>query len=109
MDVDNFYLTQGDRLPKLRRQLLGPDGLPLDLSGATVVLNMKGRAGMKITNGACAVIAPATTGFVEYAWTAADTDTDGQYEAKFRATFGGLPLSCPNDGVLQVLIDKDIK
>lgn len=108
MDIDIFYLTQGDRLPKLRRQLIGPDGNPLDLTGATVVINMKGQLGMKITNGACAVIAPATSGWVEYAWTAADTNAAGEFAAKFRATVGGLALSCPNYGVLTVMIDGNV-
>lgn len=106
MDIDIFYLTQFDRLPKLRRQLIAPDGSPLNLTGATVVINMKGRDGMKITNGVCTVLAPETNGFVEYAWSAADTDTDGEFMAKFRANLGGLPLSCPNHGALTVTIDK---
>ena len=108
MENDIFYLTQGDRLPKLRRQLFGPDGVPLNLTGATVVINMKGRDGMKITNGACTVVAPATEGWVEYAWAVADTNTAGEYEVKFRATLSGLPLSCPNYGHLQIKIDKDV-
>ena len=109
MDIDIFNMTQNDLLPKLRRQLFGPDGQPLNLTGATVVLNMKGRAGMKITNGACAVLAPATTGWVEYSWVLGDTDTDGEFMAKFRASLGGLPLSVPNYGALTVLFDADLK
>lgn len=108
MDVDIFYITQGDRLPKLRRRLIGPDGQPLNLTGATVVINMKGLNGMKITNGVCTVLAPEVDGWVEYPWAAADTDTAGEFEAKFRATLSGLPLSCPNYGSLQILIDKDV-
>ena len=108
MEIDIFYLTQGDRLPKLRRQLFGPDGVPLNLTGATVVINMRGRDGMKITNGACTVLAPATDGWVDYPWAVADTDLAGTFNAKFRATLSGLPLSCPNYGVLTVMIDKDV-
>lgn len=108
MDLEIFNITQNDRLPKLRRQLIGPDGAPLDLTGATVVINMSGIQGMKVTNGVCTVLAPQTNGWVEYPWAAGDTDLSGDFEAKFRATFSGLPMSCPNYGRLHILIDKDV-
>ena len=110
-DTDTFYLKRGDRLPKMRRPLLGPDGLALDLTTASgVVMHMRNRDGgaVKITAGACAIIAPPTGGVVEYAWAATDTDTAGTFEAEFEVTFSGLKMTVPNASNVSVRIGEDI-
>ncbi|MES2753834.1 MAG: hypothetical protein V4659_04140 [Pseudomonadota bacterium] len=108
--TETFYIKRGDRLPLLRRPLLAPDGGPLDLTGATVVLNVRARGGaMKVTNAACTVIAPAAAGVVEYGWAAIDTDTAGTFDAEFTATFAGLPITVPNKGFLQIEIGEDLR
>lgn len=99
-------LKKGNRLPVLSRQFL-LDGLPLDLTGATVVFNMyEASTGTQvITNGVCSVT-DAAVGEVEYPWTSADALLDAnQYLGSFVATFAGpRTVTAPNNGMIVIEI-----
>lgn len=98
-----FYIKQGDTLPSLRAQLLGPDNQPINLSGATVEFRVSGRVA------ATAVVEDDEQGRVRYDWRPGDTDKPGAHNAEFIVTFmGGATQRVPNDGYLTVHILKAI-
>lgn len=103
----DITIKQGDRLPILARQFL-TDGVATNLTGATVTFNLWNAAtgAQVITNGSCSVVAPATGGNVEYAWSASDaTLPAGFYLGSFTASFTGPKLlTAPNNGMISLQI-----
>lgn len=96
---DTFTIKQGDTLPPLRAQLLGPDGGPVDIAGADVTFCMSGRIS------APAVIEHAGEGRVRYDWRPGDTDAPGVRSAEFVVMFvGGAIQRVPNGGYMTVRI-----
>lgn len=104
---DTFYLKKGDTSPSLV-YALSPDSV--DLTGATVVFNMRLYGGANKVNRAAAVIVTATgTPTVRYDWQAANVDTAGFYEAEFEVTYaGGSVETFPNSDFIRVQITGDI-
>lgn len=98
MTATTHYLRVGDRLPKLRRQLVDANGAAIDLTASTVAFRMWPQTGgaLKINNGACAIV-DAATGVVEYSWAAIDTDTAGTFLGEFEITLAGLGQTVPAD------------
>lgn len=90
MDID-FNLRKGDRLPLLTATLLDPDGDAVDLTTATgVIFQMRAKHASTLkVSAAASVLSPATAGRVQYAWAAADVDTEGLYEGTFEVTWTG--------------------
>ena len=82
-------IKQGDTSPLLVATLdtLAPDGTisPDDLSGCTVVLNLKLGSKLVVAAGACTIL-DAVNGKVQYAWGANDTAKAGDAHAEFRST-----------------------
>lgn len=107
--MSRFTIKRGDRLPTLRYTLNGADGLPMNLTGATVVFNMRLRSdsSLKVNRGAVTIVTPLS-GLVDYAWSATDTNTVGTYDAEFEVTIAGLAMSFPNDSNLVIEIIGDI-
>ena len=102
-----FNIKQNDTSPALRYTL---DPL-VDLTGSTVVFNLRARATgvVKIARAVAAIIAPATDGVVQYDWAAGDTDTPGIFEGEFEITFTDSAIETyPNDGYLTVKITGEI-
>jgi hypothetical protein len=106
---DLVTLMRGDRLPRLRQTLL-IGKVAVDLTGATVVFNLRNEATglIKVSAGACTVIGAATDGVVEYAWAATDTDTVGSFSFQFVATYSGLPMTVPNLGAGRLIISERV-
>lgn len=108
--ADEVRLKKGDRLPVLRMTLKDSDGVALDLTSASAVtFRMRARAGgaLKI-NAAGSVVAPATSGVVEYAWQAADVDTVGVYDAEWALTYPGGGQTVPTAGYVTVIIEQPL-
>ena len=106
-----FDIKRGSREPSLVATLKHANGTAVDLTGATVVLNMVPRTGgtAKVAAAAVTVLVPATGGRVQYDWAAADVDTAGVYHAEFKATLsGGKPLVAPSRGVVVVNITEPV-
>lgn len=104
----NVTIKKGDRLPVLARQFT-LDDVAINLTGSTVVFDMwNAYTGTQvITAGVCTVIS-ASTGDVEYPWTATDaTLVAGQYLGAFTATFSGKTLTAPNNGMIVIEIYAD--
>ena len=92
----DFTLKRNDTRPKIQAQLT-QDGNPYDLTGSTVKFIMKqdGAGSAKVDS--AATIVDAANGDVEYAWSAVDTDTEGDYNAEWEVTDGsGDVLTFPN-------------
>lgn len=106
-----FSVKKGDLLPKLRATLRDGRGSPLDLTTATgVAFRMRATAGgsLKIDLAACAVIAPATAGVVEYTWAGTDTDTVGDFDGEFIVTWPGGPQTVPASGYVTVSVGNNL-
>lgn len=101
-------LKQNDRRPVFSATLFDPDGDPADLTGVVGVafrMREKMSRAVKIDDAAMTIVS-ATDGTVSYAWTAADTDTAGDFEAWVVVEWSsGVEESYPNAGSHQVLIE----
>lgn len=105
--TDNvIHVKKGDRLPKVRARLSGRDDTGAkvikDLTGCTVrmlVRLISAPSSTTATSYACTVDVDPTSGWVEYAWAAGNTDTPGTYFVEFEVTDGsGKQETFPNDG-----------
>lgn len=106
---DVFYLKRGDTLPPMRATLLEADGVtPVDLAGATVVLQLRDRRGTHLFDADCTVL-DAEAGRVEYEWVEGDTDTVGAHRAEFEITSSDGIATAPNYGFVTVHISEDIR
>lgn len=95
--------TKGDRLISLSARLVDAEGDPVDLTGATVTLDMSPvRSKTKKIDGAAVVIEqtddPKTRGWVRYDWALADVDTVGSFNAWFIRSVGGKAAHHPGQG-----------
>jgi hypothetical protein len=110
MPDDKFFIKQGDTRPKLEFFIENVDGSPVNLTGASVVLNMRVRpaGSSKISDGSVAVVNVAT-GECAYTFSTSDTNTADDYELDVSVSFsdGGI-LTVPNDGYLIVPITDDV-
>lgn len=108
--MTTFTIKRTSRLPTIRATLLDASGAAMNLTGASVVFRMRVFNGgaMKIVNQPATVVAPATSGVVDYAWGATDTDTEGYFEGEFEASIGGLPAIVPASGYVLVVIEPKV-
>ena len=103
------YMKQNDTLPAIIAQLVDADGSIPDLTGAAVKFIMRLRSGGAAKVNASATIIAAATGDVKYSWSAADTDTVGDYEGEFEVTFsGGAIQTYPNSMYFLIKVVDDI-
>lgn len=105
--MSDFVIKAGDRLPKLRQTLYDGAGVALDLTGATVTMRLRDQKGttLKTLTGSAAVIAPATSGVVEFSWGSSDTDTPGEYFAEWVLTYAGsVTRTVPAPGYVHVSV-----
>ena len=80
-------LKQNNTSPVLQTTLLDGDGNAVNLTGATVTFTMIDDDGVaKVSDGSVTLV-DAVNGIVKYAWSAADTDTVGEFSASFEVTY----------------------
>ena len=104
-----FFIKQNDTSPALQVTLKDANGSAIDLSASTVRFHMREIGATTAKVDASATVSDADNGVVYYAWSAADTDTMGSFEAEFEVTFaGGEVESFPNNRFIQVEITDDI-
>lgn len=104
-----FTIKRGDTSPALVYALT--PAAEVNLTGASVVFNMRRRAGGVIAvNRAPAVVVIATeTPTVRYDWAEGDTNLTGLHMAEFEVTYAdGAVETFPNDGHIAVNIAPDI-
>jgi phage baseplate assembly protein gpV len=105
----DFYLTANDTSPAIAYQLLDGNGAAVSLTGAAVEFHMWGPGAAAAKINAAATITDAALGKVSYTFTAPNTDTPGDYLARWQVTFsGGAIQSFPNGDLLKVRVKDDI-
>lgn len=98
-------MKKGDLLPEIAAQLIGADGLALNLTACTVTFTMRSRAGVVIVDAQPATIVTALEGRVKYVWQAGNTAITGIHDAEWIVTYpGGKEMTVPNRGYDQVEI-----
>lgn len=104
----DIVLKRGDRSPSVTATLRQA-GVPIDLTGASVVFVMRSKSGQAPAkvNAAATIVTPAS-GIVRYDWIAGDVDTAGLFYAEFKVTLTGKVVTCPNTGHLEVTILDDL-
>lgn len=105
-----FRIKRNDRDPSIAYELTPRS---LDLTGASVVFNMKDASGaVKISRGTGSVTTATGTPTVQYNWSSGDTDTAGTFYGEFEVTFSsGRPGTFPNgepDPFIEIVIAEDI-
>ncbi len=110
MASPTFFIKQNDTSPALEAFLQDSRGRPVNVTGATVVFHMRLASDLTVKiNGASVTISSATQGHVSYTFTAANTDTAGNYEGEFQVTFSdGSIETFPNDDYIKVIITDDV-
>jgi hypothetical protein len=85
----SLTFVQGDNRPNLIGTLTYPTtGDPVDLTGCTVVFQMRKENDRRYTVNALATVISPLTGQVRYDWSANDLAVPGEYQAQFEITFG---------------------
>ena len=104
----DFYIGQGDTASTLLVTLRDANGNAVNITGASVHIDVTPiHGGAKIVD-AAATITDATNGVVSYTFTAPQTATPGDYLATFTVTFGGGAIeSFPNAGYYLITIQAD--
>ncbi len=108
---EKFSIKRGDRLPKLRQVLRDGAGATLDLTGVTAVeLRLRDQRGGALVTlaGSAAVVAPATSGIVEYSWGVGDTAVVGEYFGEWVLTYGGPTRTVPNPGYTHISVTPSL-
>ena len=108
--IKNFYLTQYDLQPYYPVQVKSTDGSPFNLTGATILCNMRTKKGntLKINRQSTGInVSNAANGEFEYRWGTANVDTSGEYYIEFEispSSGGKFTVPNPKDGHAQVNI-----
>ena len=104
---EQFVLKRNDRSPSILYQLL-PVGV--NLTGATIVFNMKDRRGVIVLNRSSAFIdGDPTLGIVGFNWPVGSTILSGEYFGEFEVTFPDTRAATfPSDDFIIVLVPEDI-
>jgi hypothetical protein len=101
-----FRIKRGDTSPAIRVAL---EPATIDLTGATVLFQMRRRRGALVVDSAAVVESPLPP-IVRYDWADGDTAHDGPFEAEFRVTFAdGTTETFPNTKFISVVIGEDIR
>jgi hypothetical protein len=110
MATPTFYIKQNDTRPELDVFLRDDKDRTINVTGATVKFNMRNASDntVKVNNGSVTTVS-STSGRVKYSFSAADTDTAGNFDGEFEVTFvGGQVETFPNDGFIKVIITDDV-
>lgn len=106
----DFVIVQGDTEPLLADKLTYANKAPVDLEGATVVLNLRNltaREPVALTGEVGLVSAPK--GEVSYAFSAADTAVPGNYMANWTVLFpSGKQMTFPTVGYMWVQVQENL-
>lgn len=102
-----FHIKRNDTSPSLTYQLRPSS---VDISGASVVFNMRDKAGnIAVSRGAAVIVTASGGAVVRYDWQAGDTATAGEFRAEFEVTYAdGSVETFPNADYLTVSIKEDL-
>lgn len=107
----DFVIKEGDTAPPLHVTFLHPNGQPVNLTGATVQVNIRPHGGGPLLVDAPAVIVgDPLDGEVEYVWQPGDTDVTGDYDAEWLVTWAvGGEQTFPTDGYTSIEVAADLE
>ncbi|MER2047313.1 MAG: hypothetical protein ABTA23_03710 [Solibacillus sp.] len=99
-------IKQGDTRHAVRATLKTLEGVPIDLSGTTIIFKMSNRhVGTFIEREAVY----ETDGKVHFIFQGGETENAGMYDAEFEVTYAdGRIETFPHSGKIQVYIEKRI-
>ena len=106
--VYDYVVKCNDTSPPISATLL-QDGLPYDLTGATVNFHMRlnGAALAKVDS--VVTIIDSTGGIVEYDWQAGDLDTPGIYQLEWEVTNPDTSITTfPSSGYTTLKVEEDL-
>ena len=109
--AEKFYIKQNDTKPVLRAKLLDSAGNVVNITGATVVFSMRVRPGgtTKVDKQAC-TINTAVLGDIQYAFSAANTNTADRYEGEFQVTYSDSSVQTfPNNTYIDITVTDDVE
>lgn len=103
----DFNIKQGDTGPALIYELLP---VTTDLTGASVVFNMRTSSGTVVVDRQDALIITETgSPTVRYDWSAGETDIVGSHQAEFEVTYAdGMVETFPNRNFISITVWDDI-
>ena len=106
-----FKIKQNDTKPPLKVILRDSDGLPADVTGASVVFSMRGQpAGTTKVDKQSVTINDASAGDLQYDWASANTNTADVYEGEFQVTYADTRVQTfPNDGYILIDVKDDVE
>src|SRR3954467_11020974 len=87
-----WFMAQRATAPPLVAQLLGGDGAPVNLAGATVRVQTYPSIGAPALLDTPATVTDALHGTVQYNWSAGGTATAGEFLMQWWVTFAGGQL-----------------
>ncbi len=110
MPEDKHFVKQGDTVRKFRRRLLDGNGVPANVTGATVVFSMRVKpSGTVKVNAQAATVVDGGGGLVEYGQVAADVDAANIFESEWKVTYSdGSIQRFPNDGYYDTIVTDNI-
>ncbi len=107
-----FIIKRHSTRPYMELYVKQADGTAFDFTGAIgVKFSMKDEDGVLKIDGATAEFADAdpTLGKLQYKWSTADTNTEGNYCAEFDVQYAASEeLTVPIDGDIRVKIYEDV-
>jgi hypothetical protein len=105
----DVVMKTGDTATVLTSTLRDGNGVVVNLTGATVKLNMRKAGSRLVKVSAAGTVVTPLLGAVSYTWVAADVDEPGLFNAEWEVTFsGGAKETFPNGRYLKVLFTEQI-
>ena len=108
--ANDWGVKQNDNSPGVSATLKDADGAAINLSGCTVVFNMrlKKTGAIKVDEGTVTIVS-ATDGTVRYDWQTGDTATAGEYYIEWQITDGsGNVQTVPTNGFDELEVYEEI-
>lgn len=107
MSVD-IVVRSGDTRPNLQRTLYDSGGVPINLTGYTITLNLiEPASGILVISEPCNIVGLPENGVVEFAWENTNAPTDGFFFAQYILGDGNDTIHIPNASPLTVLFTND--
>ncbi len=110
MPEDPHFVKQGDTVRRFRRRLLDGNGVPVNLTGASIDFSMRVKpAGTVKVNLGSATVVDGGGGLVQYAQVSGDVDTADTFETEWKVTYAdGTIQRFPNDGYYDTVVTGNI-
>lgn len=104
-----FNIKQNNTSPSLQAILKDGSGTVINLTGASVRINMKAVGGTGLKVNSAMTIVNATGGIIQYDWQTGDTDTVGSYSVEFEVTYSDNTIETfPNNQNLTISVVREL-